>query len=76
MNSITYVRSTGRCLTYRINVDRQGHYTVLLDDRVVHRGFDPLAERGPRGGPNSRAAVGAFRLAKMEIESLRAMTEI
>ena len=75
MISAEYTRSTGRNLTYRICADEWGAYRIYLGDRELVSGRDSLSAHGTRRAPNKRKAVGAVKLAKEEIESLRYMRE-
>jgi hypothetical protein len=70
-----YTRTCGRCLTYRIYADDHGAYTVTLGDKELLRGRDPLAAGGRRLQPNKRKRAGAFREARLAIESLSRMSE-
>jgi hypothetical protein len=76
MVTTSHVRSQGRRLTYRIDADDWGAYSVHLGDKELLRGRDPLTAHGARRAPNRRKAAGAVQLAKEAIESLSQMSEI
>lgn len=74
--NLDYSRTTGRRLTYRIEADHWGGFQVYLGDKELLRGRDPLCAHGLHREPNKRKASGAVHQAKLEIESLKAMTEV
>jgi hypothetical protein len=71
-----YVRTSGRRLTYRIEADDFGFFTVFLDGKELLRGQDPLCAHGRHRVPNKRKAAGAVHQAKIAIESLSQMAEV
>ncbi|HYE40133.1 MAG TPA: hypothetical protein VEB23_09395 [Ramlibacter sp.] len=75
MATFQYTRKAGRRLTYQIRIDARGGYSVLLDDRELLRGHDPLAAGGRRATPNKRMVAGAVNAAQLQIESLAQMDE-
>ncbi|HEX2547167.1 MAG TPA: hypothetical protein VHL79_19955 [Ramlibacter sp.] len=76
MTTDNYCRSTGRRLTYRIQADEWGFFSVHLDDKELLRGQDPLCAHGRHRSPNKRKAQGALHQARLAIESLRDMPEV
>jgi len=70
-----HVRTSGRRLTYEIQADEWGGYSVLLQGKELLRGHDPLSAHGAKRAPNKRKAVGGVELARQAIESLRDMNE-
>lgn len=75
MISAEYTRTTGRSLTYLIRADDWGGYRVYLGELELASGRDRLSAHGSHRAPNKRKAIGALRMAKEAIESLRSMRE-
>lgn len=76
MESLDYTRKHGRQLTYRIQADERGRFTVTLDGKEMLRGRDSLAAAGGRHrAPNKRKVAGAIAQAQRAIEALSLMDE-
>ena len=75
MTKASYQRTQGKRLTYDIQADAWGGYKVLLADRVLLSGHDPLAAGGLHRAPNKRKEAGAVACAQAAIEALRDMDE-
>jgi hypothetical protein len=75
MEVLEYTRKSGRQLTYRIEADEHGRYTVTLAGKELLRGRDGLAAGGRRRAPNKRKVAGAIAEAQRAIEALSMMDE-
>lgn len=76
MESVEYTRKAGQRLTYRIQADEHGRFTVTHRGKELLRGRDRLAAAGgTHRAPNRRKVVGAIAQAQREIEGLSLMDE-
>lgn len=75
METVEYTRKAGQCLTYRIQADEHGRFTVTLDGKELMRGRDGLAAGGRHRTPNKRKRAGAIAEAQRAIEHLALMDE-
>jgi hypothetical protein len=75
MDTVEYTRKAGQRLTYCIEADEHGRYTVTLAGKEMLRGRDDLAAGGRRRAPNKRKVAGAIAEAQREIEALSLMDE-
>ena len=68
---VSYTRSKGEGLTYDIDADRHGNYTVMLHGKVVKR-ISSLSDYlgKPRWG-SKQLEIDAIEDAKRSIESLK-----
>ena len=71
MATIEYTRQKGRQLTYVIEADKHGNYSVALDRKVVKRLTVPSHYLGkPRWG-SKKLEADAIEDAKKAIESMK-----
>lgn len=75
MENVQYTRKSGQQLTYRIQADEYGRFTIRIGDKELLRGRDGLSAGGRRRVPNKRKAAGAVAEAKRAIERLSLMEE-
>jgi hypothetical protein len=75
MDFVEYTRKAGQRLTYRIEADEHGRFTVTLAGKELLRGRDGLAAGGRRHAPNKRKVAGAIAEAQRAIEDLSLMDE-
>lgn len=75
VEKVEYTRKAGRRLTYCIEADEYGRFTVFLGDKELLRGRDGLTADGRRRVPNKRKAAGAIAEAQLSIERLALMEE-
>jgi hypothetical protein len=76
METVQYTRKTGLRLTYRIEADEHGRFTVTHGAKELLRGRDRLAAvGGSHRAPNRRKVAGAIAQAERAIEALALMDE-
>jgi hypothetical protein len=75
METVEYTRTAGQRLTYRIQADEYGRYSITLGDKELLRGRDGLTAGGRHRAPNKRKVAGAIAQAQRAIETLSMMEE-
>lgn len=74
MAKVQHTRNSGKRLTYDIEANRNGSFTILLAGKVLASGHDPLVTtRMRRGGADAEA--DAIQRAIGKIEMLVGMAE-
>lgn len=75
MQQVEYTRKSGRHLTYAIEADEYGRFTVCIGEKQLLRGRDTLSAGGRRRVPSKRKITGAIAEAQRAIERLSLMDE-
>ncbi|HET8747573.1 MAG TPA: hypothetical protein VFM98_18385 [Ramlibacter sp.] len=75
MQHVEYRRKSGQQLTYAIEADEYGRFTVSIGGKQLLRGRDGLSAGGRHRVPNKRKVAGAIAEAQRAIERLSLMEE-
>lgn len=75
MHHVEYTRKSGQQLTYAIQADEYGRFTVYIGRKELLRGRDRLTAGGRHRVPNKRKVAGAIVEAQRAIERLSLMEE-
>lgn len=75
MQHVEYTRKAGQQLTYAIDADEYGRFTVSIGAKELLRGRDGLSAGGRHRVPNKRKVAGAIAEAQCAIERLSLMEE-